>query len=191
MFISNPDPSECSCRGTSSRRKTPKSKPKGVSVYYLRNHFLEEICAGGYSEKSTLDELEKWIYERSGDVICLRDGTSGASHVSCLKGSHIVGPASIRLSCAVENNLDEVITTLESFCESKDWNTKETYVWIDMLCQNLHRRTEDSHKQLPIECNIDKMSIGYTSMQRSVEEKKELSEKCVDDKYPAAFCTSL
>ena len=81
--------------------------------------------------------------------------------------------------------------TLESFCESKDWNTNETCVWIDMLCQNLHRRTEDSHKQLPIECNIDKMSIGYTSMQRSVEEEKELSEKCVDDKYPAAFCTSL
>ena len=168
MFTPKPEPSKCSCRGTPSRRISSKTmpKPKGVSVYYLRHFFLKEICAEGYSEESTLEELETWICETSAQVLSLSDGLLGASHVACLKGNRIVGPASIRLSCAVEIGLKEVITTLESFCESKDWNTKETFVWIDTLCQNLHRK--ESHKKRSFqnvfrETVIDNMaSIGHT-----------------------------
>lgn len=91
-----------------------KSRPLGVSVYYLSGQFLNEIKEAGYDvTKTTANDLEPnlssqdmgFISRKGQYITCPRDGEIGAAFVDCLKGPDIVGPSNIMLSYTWGDNL--------------------------------------------------------------------------------------
>jgi tetratricopeptide (TPR) repeat protein len=128
----------------------------GVSIYYLKNAFANEVSSYGDSKtlSKTIYDLEDTRQEENGfirskgeDVICPRDGKVGAAFVDCLHGEDNVGVANVMLSYTWGNTVDEIIDVLELFALKRGLDPKKTYVWICCLCNNQHRVFERSKKK--------------------------------------------
>ena len=134
------------CCPSRSRNKVTSPTPKGVSVHYLREGFLREVKEDNLNEESLIYEIENLHQAKNGtirrkgkDVICPRDGLQGAAYVDCLDGVDNVGPSTFMLSYGWGYSIGDIITTLESYCDSEALDPKRTYVWICCLCNNQHR----------------------------------------------------
>jgi len=129
-----------------SRNSTITTRPKGISVFCLRNEFMEEIQSSGLPEDSTVCQVEDLdsaqhgvIRKKGAGIVCPRDGKRGAAYVDCLQGAENVGPANVLLSYCWSYTVLDIVTTLEEYCKAKEMDPKETYVWICCLCNNQHR----------------------------------------------------
>lgn len=139
-----------SCCSSKKVRSSTGEKPKGVSVYFLRNGFMEEVkSTEGLSEISNIYEIENLSSKECGvirskgkEVICPRDGRLGAAYVDCIDGQDNVGPANLMLSYGWRYAIKDIVDTLEDYCDGANLDTKRTYVWICCLCNNQHRVVE-------------------------------------------------
>ena len=135
---------------------------KGLSVYYLKNTFLQEAKEAGFDEKSLVYDLEdlssneNGLIRRKGEnLIDPNDGRLGASYVDCLSGQDNVGIANVMLSYSWGYSIGDIVDTLDDFCNSKGKDPKKTYVWICCLCINQHRVVEKSEKEDDGESDFD------------------------------------
>jgi len=124
-------------------------KPKGVSVYWLKHGFLQEVVDFGLDENATiytienLDSTENGVIRKKGENMkCPTDGRLGASYLDCLEGDENVGPANIMLSYGWGYTIGEIVDTLSEHCDTHYLDPKCTYVWICCLCNNQHRVAE-------------------------------------------------
>jgi tetratricopeptide (TPR) repeat protein len=140
---------------SSKGTKTSNHSPNGVSIYYLKNNFANEVLS--YSDSKTLSksiyDLEDTRQEKNGfirskgeNITCPRDGKVGAAFVDCLHGEDNVGVANVMLSYSWGNTVDEIIDVLDLFALKRGLDPKKTYVWICCLCNNQHRVFERSKK---------------------------------------------
>ena len=125
----------------------------GVSVFWIKNHFLSELEDCGIDANSTLKEIfgsdknRKSIIDVMGkECVCPIDGKMGAAIVDCLEGIDNVGPSQLILSCHEENCLKEIAETLWDYCNAKNLNPRETYIWSPFFCDNHHRDVENERE---------------------------------------------
>lgn len=148
------------CRSRKLQSGTPVSpgpsyvgsgeKPNGVSVHWLKNGLLEEVKARkDLSENSNIYEIEDLsskdcgvIRSKGKNVVCPRDGRTGAAYVDCLDGKDNVGPATVMLSYGWGYRINDIVDTLLDYCTYSNLDPKRTYVWICCLCNNQHRVVE-------------------------------------------------
>jgi hypothetical protein len=115
------------------------SLKNGVSVHYLEHVLLQEVK----DEDSDLD-INTAIRRKGTNVICPRDNQLGAAYVDCIHGKDFVGQANVMLSYSWDYSIPEVVMTLVAKCKGDNRDPKRTYLWIDCLCNNLHRFDENS-----------------------------------------------
>jgi len=149
------------CSGSKSSRKNEersstlatsyRATEKGLSVYYLSTEFLKEAKDAGFTEKSSIYDLEDLSSPKNGlirrkgqSVEDPMDGKTGCSYVDCLSGEDNVGPANVMISYSWAYCIGDIIDTLVDFCKIKNKEPKRTYVWICCLCVNQHRVVESS-----------------------------------------------
>ena len=124
----------------------------GVSVHWLQTGLIKEIKNNGKDEKATIDDLEDLekdngiIRQKGENITCNRDCNFGAAYVDCLVGEDNVGPLSIVILISWKNNVGDIVDTLVDYCLGLDLDPKRTYIWIDFLCNNLHRIAESKQK---------------------------------------------
>ena len=133
------------------------NKEKGLSVHYLREHFIGEVLKAGYKRNSAVREIEDLrndehgvIRSKGSKVKCPRDGKMGASYSDCLMGDDNIGPATLMLSYTWQYPIGDIVDTLVSHCELNHLDEKRTYVWICCLCNNQHRVYEKRKKGIDV-----------------------------------------
>jgi len=138
-----------SSKSSDEDKPKPKPKPKGVSVYWLKHGFLQEVKDAGHKEQSkiydieNLNETEHGVIRSKGtNIICPRDYRMGAAYVDCLDEEH-VGESNVMLSYGWGNSCGDIVDALMDFCRQGQLNPKDTYVWICCLCNNQHRVAEN------------------------------------------------
>jgi tetratricopeptide (TPR) repeat protein len=123
---------------------------QGISVAYLKNHFLQEVREAGLDEDSAIYDIEdlrdhdnNGVIRRKGATsICPIDNKIGTSYVHALGMEPYVGKANFMLSYAWRYPIGEIVGALEQKCESDGLDESTTYVWICCLCINQHRVVE-------------------------------------------------
>jgi hypothetical protein len=79
---------------------------------------------------------------------CPRDGNSGAAYVDLLKSSDDVGPSTAFLSYTWYYTLADTIAALDEWIKKTGRDPQRTYVWMDALCLNQHRISEQLSPEL-------------------------------------------
>ena len=126
---------------------TSPSHFKGISVFWLQTTFLIEVKVYGKDKTSSLRELEDlndepgMIRQKGENITCPRDRNFGTAYADCLVGEENVGEANIVIlhSRSWGNTVGDLVDTLVDYCAREELDPKRTYVWIDILCNNLHR----------------------------------------------------
>lgn len=128
----------CPCTHEQQRRnQVMHDGCKGVSIYYLKEIFLQDLIREGFDSDSTIYELEQ-LYKQPGSNFlsrgCLRRTKWGSTNMDRLKEVMHIGHASLYLSYCWDYSIGDVISFLLSHCASQDLNPESTYVWIDFFC---------------------------------------------------------
>ncbi len=138
-----------SLSSSNSPQSTEINDVKGVSVHHLSTTFMDKAKKltnkhEGECTANISDIVEPLIKKKGQSILCPRDGKMGAAYVDCLEGTENVGKANLLLSCARENSLEDICTTLNSYCSSHDLDPRKTYVWMSCLSINQHRYNVDN-----------------------------------------------
>jgi hypothetical protein len=123
----------------------------GVSVHYIRTVLLQEVRDAGLDDDTaTIYDMEDLTKSKHGIIrsmgaqhTCPRDDKLGAAYVDSIQGEDYVGPANVMLSYCWSYRIKDIVETLEDKCKADERDPKRTYIWIDCLCNNLHRVDED------------------------------------------------
>jgi len=146
------------CDALNCLRFNSESKPKGISVHWLKYGFLDEVKEAGLDESNPIYKIENLSQVKNGvirnkgkDVICPHDGKNGAAYVDCVSGKDNVGPATIMLSYGWGNSIGDIVDTLTDYCNSYQLEFKRTYIWICCLCVNQHRVAENKRNGVEVQ----------------------------------------
>ena len=105
-------------------------------MYYLSDHFLDEIKQVGYnvSEVTTTYWNQScpppmgFIRKKGEHVTCPRGNENCVAFADCLKGKHNVGPSNGMLSYIWGESLWDIAKTLRQECLEEGRNPKRTYI---------------------------------------------------------------
>ena len=113
---------------------------KGVSIYYLKYFFLQEVQDSGLDVgNATVYDLEDLrsddhglIRRKGANVVCPRDRQLGAAYVDAIVNTTADPPytsrANIMLSYCWSYKIREIVKTLATKCETDGLDTKELLV---------------------------------------------------------------
>lgn len=142
--------------GDPSKNPEQRLATLGVSVHHLKHIFMEsKVCGAAssstgepLSRSSQIHEIENLqgapgvVRNSSINFICPVDGRQGAAYVHCLEGDDHVGKATHILSYTWSYSIGDITDTLFEYCQTHNWDPKQTYIWMDCLCINQHRVVE-------------------------------------------------
>ncbi len=137
----------------------------GVSVDHFQNVLYPQILLAGHGHNSKMYSVENLnnaahgassvIRDKGKNAFCPLDGQRGSSYVHALLHDtesnvsqkymsdsgkpDVVGKASIMISYSWDYAIGDILDTVTAYCEMNGLDKKQTYIWIDCLCVNLHR----------------------------------------------------
>eukprot|EP00927_Polykrikos_kofoidii_P021340 TRINITY_DN20221_c0_g1_i1.p1 TRINITY_DN20221_c0_g1~~TRINITY_DN20221_c0_g1_i1.p1 ORF type:complete len:1227 (-),score=208.50 TRINITY_DN20221_c0_g1_i1:66-3704(-) len=127
---------------------------RGVSVHHLSSDFSRAVRDAGFSDISTVYEIEPKVIRAPGaNIICPRDGRLGCAYVDVVRGKSHVGLATVMLSYTWGYTVGDIVDTLVSYCRDFNLAPEDTFVWMCCLCVNQYRVLESTKlgRQVPFE----------------------------------------
>lgn len=92
-------------------------------------------------DNETVYDIEPRIRAKGEHIICLRDGRLGAAYVDAVLDP-LAGVATMMLSYGWGNQVLEITSALDSYCESTGRDLETALCWICCFCVNQHRVKE-------------------------------------------------
>lgn len=113
------------------------------SVSHLQTEFLNYIHDNGLDASATINDIENekfGLIRKVGNLVtCPIDGKKGAAYVHCIEGNDRVGTATHILIYASSYTIGDIIATLSVYCQQRNLDPRNTYIWISGFCTNQHR----------------------------------------------------
>jgi len=116
---------------------------RGVSVHHLATSLRCQMREAGLSPDASIYDIEPVIIRPKGArQICPRTRKLGAAYVDSIRGKDHAGPAGFMLSYTWGYQVEDIISTLTAYCESRGLSFKAAYCWMCCFCINQHRVQE-------------------------------------------------
>jgi hypothetical protein len=103
-------------------------------------------CVEIHGKDAQIHEIEPLVIRGQGkDTICPRDGRKGAAYVDAVENG-AAGRAQLMLSYTWGYTVASIVDSLVAYCEQRQLDEDNTFVWLCCLCLNQHRVREQREK---------------------------------------------